>query len=281
VGAAGRRLAAALAIGVSQAAAAEPPGCDFYDFRDAIAETGAPRFESLVAACWRAGRALPQRDDGASLLFLAAHVGGGAAPRLTRRLLDLGVDPRGADRDGLTPARMAARFGCGECLKALLAVGADLHERDPDGASLLHEAGGDAVPVLIAAGLSPALRDAAGNVPLHRRSHPALRAVGVNVRNDAGLTPLHYAALDGSVARIDELLALGADPALRTTAATRWRAGHMSRAFGPGEPIEADRTPLDLARWRQRETRWVTSAHDAAVARLEAVTPRRSLLPWR
>ena len=55
----------------------------------------------------------------------------------------------------------------------------------------------------------------------------------------------------------------------------------MSRAFGPGEPIEADRTPLDLARWRQRETRWVTSAHDAAVARLEAVTPRRSLLPWR
>lgn len=276
-------LAWACAAMMSPARAAgpgEPAACDYEAFRDAIARGDGTRVERLLGACRREGGALPLREDGGDLLALAAHVGGREAPRWVERLLAAGADARHRAQDGMTPLRMAARFGCGDCVASLLAAGADLHERDVEGLTLLHEAGGSAVPALIAAGLDPSLRDAAGNVPLHRRWHPALLSVGVNVRNAAGLTPLHVAAFEGSVGWIDQLLAAGADPSARSTAATYWRASHMSRAFGPGEPVAAGVTPLDVAREQQRRTRWSTGSHDSAVQRLEAVTPRSGFWPW-
>lgn len=128
---------------------------------------------------------------------------------------------------------MAVRFDCAGCVQALLAAGADARVRLPDGQTLLHEAGPSTVPLLIAAGLDPAARDTQGNVPLHRVWHPALLAVGVDVTNDAGLTPLHAAALADQLARVDALLAAGADPARRTTRDTHWRLGRCRAASGP------------------------------------------------
>jgi ankyrin repeat protein len=206
---------------------------------------------------------------------VAAHVGGKLAPEFTRRLLAAGADPAATNSDGVTPMHMAARFNCAECVPILQAAGASVMPRDADGITPLHEAGPNAVPALIAAGADPLARDAQGNLPLHRIWHPDLLVAGVNARNDAGLTPLHHAALAGSVWRIDKLLESGADATLRTTKASHWRASHMSRSFGPGLPIPAGATPYDLARQRQRETRFVTHAHDAAVNRLKDVAAQR------
>ncbi len=251
--------------------------CDFYAFRDAMAYQRDSEVTALIAACRRGGR-WPERDDGASLLHLAAHVGGRQAGAYTRALLAAGLSPHTVTRDRhdpVTPLGMAVRFNCADCVQALLAGGADARVQSPDGQTLLHEAGADTVPLLIAAGLDPAARDAQGNVPLHRVWHPALLGVGVNVVNDGGLTPLHVAALADQPGRVDALLGAGADPSLRTTRDTHWRLTGMSRAFGPGLPVGKGATALDLARERQAASRRSTQSHDATVKRLEAVTPRR------
>lgn len=107
---------------------------------------------------------------------------------------------------------------------------------------------------------------------LHRNAQPALVASGVNVRNAAGLTPLHYAALSGNLAAIEWLLAQGADPQARTATATRWRAGFVGKTFGPGEPVPAGSRPLDLARARRSATRFNTNDYDAPVKLLERAT---------
>jgi ankyrin repeat protein len=94
----------------------------------------------------------------------------------------------------------------------------------------------------------------------------------VNVRNAAGLTPLHYAALAGNTQGIQWLLAQGADPNARTRAATHWRAGYMSKAFGAGIPVAAGSRPLDLARARRAQTRFNTGSYEEPVKVLETAT---------
>lgn len=269
-------IALALPVSASAAGAAPDPVCDFYAFRDAMAGGRDDEFRALVTACRRDGR-WPERDDGASVLHLAAHVGGRNAGSYVRALLAAGVSPHTVTRDRndpVTPLAMAVRFNCAACVEALLAAGADVRWRGPDGETLLHGAGVDTVPLLVAAGLDPAARDAQGYVPLHRVWHPALRGVGVNVANDAGLTPLHVAALADNLPLVETLLAAGADPALRTTRDTHWRPSSVSRAFGPGLPVARGSTAYDLARERHAATRWNTRTHEATMKRLEAVTPR-------
>lgn len=267
-------VAAAVATGPVSAGASD---CDFEGFRDAMAYQRDAEVERRVAACRREAR-WPERDDGASLLHLAAHVGGRQAGAYTRTLLAAGLRPDTITRDRhdpVTPLAMAVRFACAACVEALLAAGADVHARDPDGQTLLHAAPPALVPLLIAAGLDPGARDAQGRVPLHRVWHPALLGAGVDVVDDAGMTPLHFAALADDLSRVEALLAAGADPARRTARATHWRASGMSRAFGPGLPVPRDATALDLARERQAATRWNVQSHAATVRRLEAVTPKR------
>jgi ankyrin repeat protein len=274
---------AALFLGAlaSVACAKGDPMCDHYEFRLVMAEGNMAKFDSMLAQCVARG-VLPVDDNGGgSLLHLAAHVGRKLAPEFMRKALAAGVDPNAVSDDGITAMHMVARFGCADCIAILKGAGASVMARDPDGITPLHEAAQDTIPAFIAAGADPLARDAFGNVPLHRRFHPALVVAGINVRNDGGLTPLHFAALDGSVARIDTLLAAGADPALKTTKASHWRSSIMSRSFGPGIPIPADATAYDLARQRQKETRFVTHEHDRAVERLKAVTPQSGWWPFR
>lgn len=272
-----RTVGAGLLLWLVATAAAAAPGCDHASFRDAMADQRDAEVDALIAACSRQ-KQWPEREDGASLLHLAAHVDGRQAAAYIQALLAAGLKPNTVTRDPhdpVTPLGMAVRFDCAACVQALLAADADPHVQLPDGQTLLHEAGPSTVPLLIAAGLDPAARDAQGNVPLHRVWHPALLAVGVNVTNDAGLTPLHAAALGDHLARIDALLAAGADPTRRTVRDTHWRLGSMSRAFGPGLPVPRGATAYDLARGRYEASRWSTQTHATTVKRLEAVTPRQ------
>ena len=254
--------------------------CDEQAFRAAMAAEDLPRFEALVAACRQAGGDWTRRDDGSSLLLVAAHVGGRQAPAFMRRLLAAGADPLAATAEGTTAMHMAARFDCAACIAVLHSAGAALAPREVDGLTPLHMAGPRAAEALVAAGADPWVRDDQGNLPMHRLPHAVLQVADVNVRNAAGLTPLHFAALTGSVWRIDQLLAAGADPGLRTQRDTHWRALSMSRAFGPGIAVPAGSTAYDLARAQQKATRWNTQTHDAAVQRLAEATPRRGIWGW-
>ena len=123
--------------------------------------------------------------------------------------------------------------------------------------------------VLIAAGADPLARNNEGNVPLHRNANPELLAPGINVRNTAGLTPLHYAALSGNLESVTWLLAQGADAKARTTVATKWRSGLVSKGFGSGEPVPARSTALDLARAQHQRSRFNTSRYLDVIQALE------------
>ena len=90
-------------------------------------------------------------------------------------------------------------------------AGARIDARDEDGATPLFFANVESAKALIAAGADAMVRDREGNVPLHRNANPELLAPGVNVRNTAGLTPLHYAALAGNLDAVTWLLGQGAD----------------------------------------------------------------------
>ncbi|MDQ8022330.1 MAG: ankyrin repeat domain-containing protein [Moraxellaceae bacterium] len=273
-----RLLVALLAAQVSVQAWSADAGMEA--FKEVLARDDLAGLKQLVTAHRARGEALP-RDPlgGASVLHKAIHLG--ADEPLLAWLLDAGADVHARTSDDAeTPLHFAARFGCDYCVRRLLAHGARLDVRDAEGQLPIHVAGYGVVDALLDDGADPLATDPRGNVALHRVFHPRLLVAGVNVRNQGGLTPLHFAALSDSVRGIDWLLAQGADPELETTAVYRYRAPIMSRAFGPGDPIPAGSRPLDLARWKADSTRWNLQTHKQSVAKLEAVTRKRFLGLW-
>ena len=190
-----------------------------------------------------------------------------------------------ADVHGQSPSfedfRQAFIAGDVRQVDALLKASGNRPAVDEDLVTVLHKAihiyssSRDVVPVLLKAGADPLAKNDEGNVPLHRLAHDALLVAGVNVRNPAGLTPLHYAALYGNEGAIEWLLAKGADPELRTTAAYRFRASFMSKAFGPGDEVPVGSRPLDLAKMQHSHSRWSTGRHQKSVELLDKVTKRK------
>lgn len=245
------------------------------EWREVLAAADVPRVLSL----WRRPDGSADRDDhGATMLHRALHVYSQRQADVVKALLDAGAPVNEPLDDGSTPLHWALRFGCEACVPLLLARGADVKVRDEDGNTPLFSASASAAPLLIAAGADPLARNRRGEVPLHRNRQAAFLGAGVDVRDDAGLTPLHHAALAGDQNGIEWLLAQGADPRAETLKDTHYRAGSMSKSFGPGDAVPAGSRAYDLALELQRRTRWNTSAHEAPLKRLDAATPRRSWL---
>jgi hypothetical protein len=242
---------------------------EFDAYREALIAGDEERIAALLV---RDGKRLPVDGGGVTVLHRALHIYSERRIAIVERLIAAGVDVNAAAEDGRTPLHWAAGFDVPAAIPLLLRAGANVHARDVEGNTPIFVAGPDAASMLIAAGADVHARNREGNVPLHRNFHAALLPPGVNVRNAAGLTPLHYAALAGNTRGIEWLLAQGADPNLRTTADTYWRASHMSKEFGPGERIPAGSRPLDLARARYSATRWNTSRYEEPVRMLRKVT---------
>jgi ankyrin repeat protein len=164
----------------------------------------------LVRALIKAGANVKLKNQlGTSAITEAAIIG--SAP-IIDALLKAGADPNFRTTDGETPLMAAARSGRIDAAKALLAAGADVNAKENwGGQSAIMWASAQSQPEMVK---FLASKDA--NLNDHGKVNQWERKIIQEPRpkdmNKGGFTPLHYAAREGCVACVENLLAAHADP---------------------------------------------------------------------
>ena len=178
--------------------------------------------------------------------------------------LDAGADPNLAADFGRTPLHEAARESA-EIVAALIERGAQVDPVDGAGRTPLHLAYSDAARVLLDRKADFLRLDNEGNTALHTAAEQSaetcriLRETGlpIDVRNRAGLTPLHFASLAAGQAAARYLLAQGADLNAKTLGPYRYKwIGIAWDVEGMEQDVPIGSTPLSIALDGHERTKW-------------------------
>ena len=164
----------------------------------------------LVRALIKAGANVKLKSQlGTSALTEASIIG--SAP-IIEALLKAGADPNFRNQDGETPLMAAARSGKVDAAKALLAAGADINAKENWGgqsAIMWAAAQGQADMVKFLASKDARLNE---HGKVNQWERKIIQEPRPKDMNKGGFTPLLYAAREGCVACVQNLLAAGADP---------------------------------------------------------------------
>lgn len=199
-------------------------------------------------------------------------------PAAARAALDAGADPNRAGDFARTPLHEAAA-GSAEIVELLIARGAKLNPLDGDGRTPLHLAHADAARALLAHKADFLILDKNGNSALHTAAEESALVCGmlidaglpVDARNTAGLTPLHFAALQGNLGAAQYLLSRGADVDARTLAPYSYKWTYIAwDVKGMEQAVPANSTPLSLALSGHERTRWSSGRYNSLVELLRS-----------
>src|SRR5580692_9483140 len=164
----------------------------------------------LVRALIKAGANVKlQNQFGTSALTEAAIIG---STPVIDALLKAGADPNFKNPNGETPLMAAARSGRIDAAKALLAAGADINAKETWGgqsAIMWASAQCQADMVKFLASKDASLND---HGKINQWERKIIQEPRPKDMNKGGFTPLAYAAREGCVACVQNLLAAGADP---------------------------------------------------------------------
>lgn len=251
------------------------------DWDDALTARDVNRVTALMR---RARGEMPRNKFGHTPLHAlpGRHSIDDVVPVMTAMLAN-GADVNAVTSGSFTALHMAAFSTCAPCVLVLVRAGARVQAvSQKHGTTPLHMSTPETRAALLAAGADIAARDKLGRVPLHTVDMPGADligpGVGIDVLDAQGFTPLHWAAFEGREAAAAWLLAHGADPRVRSTAAYAYADPILGAEWATTVTYPAGLRPYDLAKQRHDEVKWSSGRFRAVWEVLDKATPRQGLL---
>lgn len=208
-----------------------------------------------------------------------------------------GINVNAQDAYGRTALHHGAKEGNAETINALLAASAEVSAKDKEGRTPLHLANSMSAAILMKHRADFLSLDNQGNSPLHTAAESDAAfcrlivdaGMIVDGRNNCGLTPLHFAALQGKRTVAEFLLSKGADVNAKTLADYQYKWTYVGPdVLGMERRVARGSTPLDISQAEHQRNKWVTSNHKAfsdflvgkgALAKSKASVWRLAFLP--
>jgi hypothetical protein len=274
----------------NQGAAASQPSADSLGDRlvAAVTQGDVGQTRSLLEQ-WRAtGKPFPLGPDNKPLLFLAIEGREKSHPEIVELLLANGADVQTQGPQGMTALHWAAQHGYAERTEQLLQHHAQVEATDDFGRTPLLIAHSLSAEKLLAAHANWIALDKFGNSALHYAaehgvtSHlESLYRAGfkvIDARNNAGLTPLHFAALAGETAAAKWLLDHGANKDAITAAPYDYLPLDFAPGYGNEYRVPAGISVAGIAAKRNDETKWSSGRYRAVK---ELLAQRGATAPGR